>query len=302
MPTFSKTIIEHPNLYISAFIKSREMPCIVFAHGGPGLNCSVLEYLIDHEGIYDSLDFNIVLYDQRGCGRSKVLEQSVLHEDNLDDLQNVCETVLKSNGLTISAIAGHSYGAKLIFDYFQRSESSEAAIFISLAPSILVPRLTNILLDLAYLKTIDEQHYQILLEEFNDLNPNKLWAITEKLAEIFQANKLRPYFYWANLDWKKKVLDIQEQLHLPINYDVFTSVRHDIYSNPDTYCSERKDIANIKQLWINGFHDLSVGVPSNFDDGNPTKQLFFKSAHYPHIEEHERFCDEINIFLKSIFK
>jgi len=299
MPTFDKRIIEHPSLYIVSFTKSRDLPCIVFVHGGPGLNSGVLEYLIEHEGIFDTLDFDLVLYDQRGCGRSKPVEETIVHADNVRDLEDVCRTVVEEARYEIAAIAGHSYGAKLVFDYFQYSRTTVPGIFISTAPSILTPRVTNLLLDLSYLKTVDRERYQAILEDFEDFRPEKLWELTERLAKVFQENKSRPFFYWANLMWQERVKAIQDTVSLPMNTEVFTSVRRDLYSRPEEYAVDVDAISTAPHLWVNGFHDLVMDAPSALERKPATTTLFFKSAHYPHIEEHKRFCGEVNAFLKK---
>lgn len=235
MLSYTKQVIGHPSLYIVAFTKSRHLPCILFVHGGPGMNSGVLEYLVEHERIFDTLEFDLVLYDQRGCGRSKPVEETIVHADNVRDLEDVYRTVTEEAHYEIAAIAGHSYGAKLLFDYFQYSKASVPGIFISTAPSILTPRVTNLLLDLSYLKTADKEQYQTLLEEFEDFNPKKLWELTTRLAKVFRENKARPFFYWANLIWQEKVKAIQDKVALPINTEIFTSVRRDLYSKPEKY-------------------------------------------------------------------
>lgn len=300
MPTFIKQIIEHNNLYIVAFKKPQNLASILFVHGGPGLNCGVLEYLIEHEGIFDTLAFNIVLYDQRGCGRSKPIEEEVLHIDNVRDLEEVYQTVTEKTDYQVVSIAGHSYGAKLVFDYLNSSQTTLPGIFIATAPSILTPRITNLLLDLSYLKTVDRDQYQTILEEFDEFSHEKLWELTERLSKVFQENKARPFFYWANLTWQEKVKTItQEELSLPMNFEVFSSVRRDLYSNKEAYSVNIDSIDSAPHLWINGFHDLIMSGHSALEKKSTTATLFFKSAHYPHIEEHERFCGEVNEFLKK---
>jgi proline iminopeptidase len=170
MSIFSKQIIEHPTLYIAALTQAKELPYIVFIHGGPGLNCGALEYLIEHEAIFDNLKFNIILYDQRGCGRSKPVDTLDSHEDNVRDLEDICKTITAEAYYSIAAIAGHSYGAKVLFDYIQAIPTKIPAIFIATAASMLTPRINNLLLDLAYIKSIDREQYQIILAEFDNFN------------------------------------------------------------------------------------------------------------------------------------
>ena len=41
---------------------------VIFLHGGPGAGCSPA-----HRRLFDPLKYRAILFDQRGCGRSKPL-------------------------------------------------------------------------------------------------------------------------------------------------------------------------------------------------------------------------------------
>lgn len=297
MSVFTRYTEPHPYLYVAVFTQSKNLPCLIFIHGGPGLNAGVLEYLIEHERIFDTLEYDIVLYDQRGCGRSKnPAGNSVFHQDNLIDLQELYELLIKK--YEIAGIIGHSYGAKLLFDYLQNSARLIPGIFVATSHSILVPRINNLLLDLAWLKQVDVVKYQQIFQDFDDFDQEKLWILSEKLAGVFQKNKTRPYVYWANLEWKDKVEVIQNKLGLSINTDVFSSVRKDLYSKPERYSI---DIEVLDQpcLRINGFHDFIVNNSIEISSLVKNYMIFYKSAHYPHIEENIRFCEVSNIFIRG---
>lgn len=301
MGAYIKRIIHHPHLHIINFTKRQSLPSIIFVHGGPGLNCGTLEYLIEHEAIFDTLAFDLILYDQRGCGRSNSAGNQVKHDDNICDLKEVYEIITENKQYEVAAIAGHSYGAKVLFDYLQTAyTATTSGIFISMSPSILTPRINNLLIDLAYLKSVDETQYAAVLEEFDNFSFDKLWLLTERLSEIFKKNENRPYFYWANLKWRKQVNEIHKHVSMPINTEVFKSVREDLYSNPNKYSVDVNALTHVPILWINGFHDLVMNAASALTkESDLNQRLFFKSAHYPHIEEHEKFCGEVNAFLKN---
>ncbi len=82
--------------------------------------------------------------------------------------------------------------------------------------------------------------------------------------------------------------------------DTFAAVFKTIYS----YESEkvpRLDVSNIKQpvLWINGFHDFLMGGESIDSSSETPITVFHHSGHYPHIEEPERFRNELINFLEG---
>lgn len=300
MKVFINNIINHPYLYISALERSSKLPWLIFVHGGPGLNCGTLERLIEKDGIFDSLNFNVILYDQRNCGRSNSGDDStVMHADNIADLHSVITILHKDKGISPVAIIGHSYGAKLLFDYMKETDSKLPSVFLSTASSILIPRVNNLLLDLAYLKTTDRGKYQKILKEFDNIKDGSIWEMTEKLSSIFHENKNRPNFYWANLDWKDTAACRQKEESLPMNARVFTSVRQDLYSRASNYSVDISSLKNSHYLWINGFHDFIMDGQASLSNPSLKTVIFYKSAHYPHIEEPERFCEEVNAFINS---
>lgn len=296
MSVFHKEIIPNSDFYIVKFIKQYNLPYLLFVHGGPGFHCGVLEYLIDHHDLFQSLNCNIIMYDQRHCGRSPVDNQTVTHIQNVDDLNTII-ALLSSLELKLLTIVGHSYGAKVLADYSKNYYINLPLVFIATAESLLRPRLNNLMLDLAYLKQHHIEQYNEVYNLFCELDYNKLWEISERLTPYFQKNKNRGSIYWAHVEWWHRVQEIQNQLNIPINLEVFSSVRKDIYLKPENSICDIRSIKNSK-LWINGFHDFIMDGQINALDQNSDIKTFYQSAHYPHIEENERFSRVLNEFLR----
>src|SRR5690348_12048179 len=106
MSRFKKNVIPHQKFYIAAFenINNKNSPYLIFIHGGPGLNCGVVEALMEDEGYFSSLNWNIILYDQRGCGRSTAFfeqVESVSHSDNINDLEEIYNYLTVNTGLEV---------------------------------------------------------------------------------------------------------------------------------------------------------------------------------------------------------
>ena len=291
---FKKIVLTHPKIYLAHFIKNDNAPSWIYIHGGPGYNCGIIEYLIEHNQLFNLLNDNIILYDQRSCGRSAHFEEEVTHSDNIKDLDDIFSYLTQCCGISIKGFLGHSYGAKLLFDYYEKHNRLISYVFVSTASSILTPRLNNLLFDLAYLKKNNPIKYQGIFSEMSNLDLVKLWDLTETLAPLFQENKERHYLYWANLDWMKKVQDIQSRINLPINQKTFMSVRKSLYSDEKNF-AVAIDNMNSPYLWINGFHDVIMNG-AEFCSLNPPSRMisFYQSAHYPHIEENNRFCEWVN--------
>ncbi len=299
MKSYEKEVVKDPEFYIVKFTKNADFPYMLFIHGGPGLNCGVLEYLIEQNTIFSGLNLNVILYDQRSCGKSARITRPVKHEENVHDLDNIIRNLHELLGIKISTLVGHSYGAKLLFDYYQVFSSLIPGVFVSTARSILTPRLNNILLDLVYLKKTDPDHYNAIYNEISDLGYESLWEISKKLSPTFQKNKDRQYLYWANLEMMSETQKISAKINRPINQDIFTSVREDLYTNNLTF-EVNIDLLKIAKLWINGFHDFVVCGNQAFGAKEENIIIFNKSAHYPHLEENERFTEVLNEFIQHI--
>lgn len=295
MPKFTKEIISHNDFYIAKLTSNINAPYLLYLHGGPGLNSGVIEHLIMNDDIYGTLNYNIVLYDQRGCGRSKQQSEPVTHHENITDLVHVIDFLSKESKITPIAMIGHSYGAKLLYDFYRITKSTTPGIFISTATTITTPRINNLILDLNYLKRNDESLYENALAEIEKLTPENLWEISGALAPLFFSNQERIYYYWANLDMMRRWQGLLLELDQPINKEVFHSVRKDLYSTNE-YTSVNIESLPNKTLCINGFQDYIMNSPETLSSSKVT--LFKRSAHYPHIEEPERFCSLINEFCK----
>lgn len=85
----------------------------LFLHGGPGGG-----YHADHRRLFDPAHYKIVLFDQRGCGRS--LPHSELHANATDDLVADIERLRAHLGVDTWIVLGGSWGATLALAYAQR--------------------------------------------------------------------------------------------------------------------------------------------------------------------------------------
>ncbi len=298
MSTFKKEILNHQIFYIAKFTKNPDDDYLIFIHGGPGYNCGVIEYLMEHDNLFNLLNYNIILYDQRGCGRSIDCHENILHTDNVHDLNELCEYLASSHKIKTIGFIGHSYGAKLLFDFYKKFDNKLPGVFVSTTNSILTPRLNNLIFDLAYLKKISPVKYKNVLFEMDNLTTTKIWELTEELSPLFKENKDRHYLYWANMDIYKKVQRIQDIIKIPVNEKTFMSVRKELYSTENNLSVDIDNLV-VPYLWINGFHDFIMNGAEGILSKKKNITTFYKSSHYPHIEENERLCELVNDFIKN---
>ena len=84
-------------------------PAVIFMHGGPGYNAGNFEYSTAEE--LAGKGFYVIVYDQRGCGRSKNYAPNgdFSFKAQIKD----AETLYKKYGIKKATIIGHSWGGTL---------------------------------------------------------------------------------------------------------------------------------------------------------------------------------------------
>lgn len=85
---------------------------VLFLHGGPGSGCSPLQ-----RRLFDPQRFHAVLFDQRGCGRSKPLGS--LRANTTAHLVSDLEYVREALGIPAWIVFGGSWGSLLALTYAQ---------------------------------------------------------------------------------------------------------------------------------------------------------------------------------------
>lgn len=82
----------------------------VFLHGGPGAGCSP-----HHRRLFDPKKYRVLLFDQRGCGRSK--PHASLENNTTWDLVKDIESLRALMGVEKWLVFGGSWGATLALSY-----------------------------------------------------------------------------------------------------------------------------------------------------------------------------------------
>lgn len=102
---------------------ARDGAPLVFLHGGPGSGASAR-----HRRYYDPQAWNITLYDQRGCGRSRPLFS--LEENTTAHLIEDLEALRVHLGLKRWTVFGPSWGSTLAIAYAQAHPDRVDALVI----------------------------------------------------------------------------------------------------------------------------------------------------------------------------
>lgn len=83
---------------------------VIFLHGGPGMGC-----VDDHRRFFDPGKYRVILFDQRGCGRSKA--HASLVDNNSQALINDIEKIRLELNLNKVILFGGSWGSTLSLLY-----------------------------------------------------------------------------------------------------------------------------------------------------------------------------------------
>jgi len=85
---------------------------VVFLHGGPGAGCEAW-----HPGFFDPLRYRVVLFDQRGAGRST--PHASLQDNSTWDLVSDIEQLRQYLGIDSWVVFGGSWGSTLALAYVE---------------------------------------------------------------------------------------------------------------------------------------------------------------------------------------
>ena len=85
---------------------------VIFVHGGPGAGCSP-----SHRKFFDPSIYRIILFDQRGCGRSR--PHAGLADNTTQDLVADMEKIRVVLGIEKWLLFGGSWGSTLSLVYAQ---------------------------------------------------------------------------------------------------------------------------------------------------------------------------------------
>jgi len=169
-------------IYVESVGREGGIPA-VYLHGGPGSGCQP-----DHRRLFDPERFHAVLFDQRGCGRSR--PKGLREHNTLAHLIADMEMIREKFSFERWMVVGGSWGATLALAYAQAHPNRVSGIV--LRATFLGTRDE---LDAAFLKTLP-RFYPGLSDDFIGLLP--------------EAERALPLeAYW------RRILDPETGVHAP---------------------------------------------------------------------------------------
>lgn len=117
----------------------KENPAIVFVHGGPGYNSANFEFSTAQ--VLADKGYFVIVYDQRGSGRSKEVEGKYTLSEAISDL----ESIYKKNKITKATLIGHSWGGTLAAKFTEQKPKMVTRIIWTGSPLSYQMTFRNIL-------------------------------------------------------------------------------------------------------------------------------------------------------------
>lgn len=115
-------VSELHSIYIEEAGNPKGKP-IVFVHGGPGGGISS-----DHRRFFNPKEWRIILFDQRGCGKSTPFSE--LKENTTWDLVNDMEKIRKNLNIDKWTVFGGSWGSTLALAYAQTNPTFVSGLIL----------------------------------------------------------------------------------------------------------------------------------------------------------------------------
>lgn len=106
---FYLKVDEIHEIYVEACGNPQGIP-VVYLHGGPGAGCQP-----KHRRYFDPEAYHIILFDQRGAGRSKPFAET--RNNTIKDLIQDMETIREHFGIKQWLVYGGSWGSTLALSY-----------------------------------------------------------------------------------------------------------------------------------------------------------------------------------------
>jgi proline iminopeptidase len=268
--------------------ENRTTPLIIL-HGGPGGNHYVFERTA---GPLLAKARTVVYYEQRGCGRSE--KPYADDEYTLDVLIEDFKELKEWLGSEKLDLLGYSFGGELAMEIANHYPEEIHQLILS-APSLLHTDLQKMVQVTGFLSIGDS----ILINKISeclqtgaplDIIYNEIWETVS--PEIVDQ------LLFENQEIAKKNRGLWEESNL-----VNTGLMNRTLTNSPIevpLLDRLKDIHH-PVLIMTGVFDRNTGLPisklihSNLS--NSTLTLFGKSAHFPDLEETDKFVKEINTFL-----
>nr|WP_321486097.1 alpha/beta fold hydrolase [uncultured Draconibacterium sp.] len=269
-------------------VSNNTIPLIII-HGGPGGHNYSFERTI---GPLLEKHVTIIYYEQRGCGRSKASKDTTAYTLSIliDDL----EELRKALKIEKMNLLGFSFGAELAARYTAVYPNHVEKLILSCPAEIST---SVILVQIQGLYQLADSNLRLKID--NILKENipildkwlKIWVHTST-AFFDEFSFYNPEAAKLNRSlWMKSNLPHEGSHHL----------QRVIFENAKGDLLETIEGLNTETLIISGIHDknggLQYGLYINKILPRSELKIYMKSAHFPDIDETERYAKDVITFI-----
>ncbi|CAH1207489.1 alpha/beta fold hydrolase [Paenibacillus sp. JJ-223] len=286
------------------FVEQYNEPCeevLLYLHGGPGASCVDFCYF-QAEALSDSL--RVIAIDQRGVLRSDPIQAN--EHFGLNDIIEDLEELRKQMGIRRWSVLGHSFGGYLAVKYaLSYPESIHKVIFET--PCFDVKRATRSIISKAKEHFIHVQN-QPGIEASNEYlhgnyKPNELWNALGDVFQLLGEDKNLLYFRQLTTHQYDEIMQSQAS-------------SNDMWSKNQVHSQKLQEeglffenllpkLSGLTQptLLLAGAYDpVCCGEQQRVylekvQDGRLV--MFDRSAHFPRLEEPEKYTIEVLNFIFS---
>lgn len=264
---------------------------LLIIHGGPGGNLYTFERTV---GPQLAKSRTVVYYEQRGCGRSSkpVLENAYTINDLIVDFEKLVEWL----GVQKVDLLGYSFGGELALEITLSNSSIINKVVLS-GPSLITLK-TQFMIQINGFMSIADITIADQIEKIISENSD----IESKYAKVWEIVDTETVDCLLFED--QKIAKMYRSLVKESNLSNTGLMLETLLKNPPKIplIKRLKDLQQ-KTLIITGVHDRNTGIPiSNMIKRNlPNCEwvLFNKSAHFPELEEMDKFEREVLSFLEG---
>jgi proline iminopeptidase len=280
-----KVVTNGATLYYKAIGKGDP---IIMIHGGPGMHHgyflpSILELSKTHQ---------IILYDQRGCGKSisEIIDGNSI---NIDTFVNDLEVLRKSLSLNKITLLGHSFGGFLAMQYAIKYPKNLSLLILVGAMPADFNGYNSFLLEFGRRtqKIADEIDSIQKSLKFKEGNPK---AVSRFYRIIFET-------YLYNPEKVNEISLVFEPFSAISGFKVYDIFDKNLFRSKFDILSDLKNLS-IPTLIIHGDSDpipLETAKRINNAITNSKLVVLKRCGHFPFIEQPERFFSVLEEFLNQ---
>ena len=286
--------IRGTNLYVEEFGENNE-EALLYLHGGPGASC--LDFCYEQAKLLGE-KLRVIAFDQRGVLRSDPLDEGT--DFGLNDIIADCEALREQLGIQSWTVLGHSFGGYVALKYAHEHPHSVKKVIYE-APTFDLGLSSRSMIKRALLLLDSEHEYNRYIQQ-DSYTTKELWHAIGKVYQELGEDK-KDSIYLNSIE-PHELNSIYEKAQLP----------SELWGRSQTYTQKLEEegiifesllpiIPLVKQpsLLLHGKFDPVFCEQQKeylMETAPESKTVVFeKSAHFPRLEEPQKYCDEVVSFV-----